>query len=90
MASGKNDGFSVDELLSACSSDEKGFIAKLTVSTEIDIDNADAAIQDCLRVMALKDIERRIQSAQETGDDVRALLLSKKEMTKKAHGEPSC
>ncbi len=73
----------IENLLAICSSDEQNLITMLSINPEIDTEFADENIEGCLRALTLKNIEKQIKSATETGDIklLKSLLIKKKNIT---------
>jgi len=76
---------SVKNLLNICSSEEQSLITRLTIDSEIDSENANETISDCIKAISLKGIEKKIRMAGQTGDVnlLRVLLNEKKRLTKR-------
>ncbi|MFO0752545.1 MAG: DNA primase [Thermodesulfovibrionales bacterium] len=81
FAPGTADGRSTERILALCDDEEKRLVTHLSVSPEIDEENVEVVIEECLRNIAVKDLEKQIRSAGEAGDVERlqSLLLQKKE-----------
>jgi hypothetical protein len=78
----------IEDLLAICSSDEQKLITMLSINPEIDTKLADENIEGCLRALTLKNIEKQIKSAAETGDIklLNSLLIKKKNITEQIKG----
>lgn len=89
--SGAADGRSTERLLALCDEEEKRLVTQLSVSPEIDEENVEVVIEECLRNITVKDLEEQIRSAGEAGDVERlqSLLLQKKGKLSKSSGSLS-
>lgn len=87
-ASNRENRTFVEDLLAICSSDEQKLITMLSINPEIDTELADENIEGCLRALTLKNIEKQIKSATETGDIklLNSLLIKKKNITEQIKG----
>ncbi len=54
---------SLDELFLRCNEEEKGLLTMISLNPEIDKENVDKIIDDCLKTINLKDINRKIKDA---------------------------
>jgi DNA primase len=54
---------SLDELFLRCNEEEKGLLTMISLNPEIDKENVDKIIEDCLKTINLKDINRKIKDA---------------------------
>ena len=81
--SGHDKGLSIERLLQICSGEEQNIITGLSIDPGIDEEHADESIAGCFRAIALKDLERRIKTAGESGDvkSLHSLLFEKKKIT---------
>ncbi|MBZ0156136.1 MAG: DNA primase [Alphaproteobacteria bacterium] len=88
---GAADGLSTERLLALCNGEEKRLVTQLSVSPEIDEENVEVVIEECLRKIAVKDLEKQIRSAGEAGDVERlqSLLLQKRKKLSKNSGSLS-
>ncbi len=79
---GKGNLLSTD-FMALCNSDEQALITKLSVDSEIDTDNINAMIKDCLKTISRKGITREIELAEKAGDEklLFSLLGRKKTLT---------
>lgn len=82
---GREGGPSAQALMDVCSSEERQLITRFTVNSEIDEKHVDEMIEGCLRIIAMKALERRIKTAGDTGDIelLHSLLAEKKKMLPK-------
>lgn len=71
---------SIERLLSVCDEEEQKLITMLSINPEIDEEHIDESMNDCLRIIKIKGIQRQIISASEAGDLklLRSLLFEKK------------
>ncbi len=81
--SGHNKGLSIEKLLSICSDEEQNLITGLSIDPGIDEEHVEESIEGCFKAIALKDLERRIKTAGESGDvkSLHSLLFEKKKIT---------
>lgn len=75
---------SVKNLLDACNTEEQSLITRLTINSEIDSEHVNKSINDCIKAISLKEIEKNIRLAGQTGDVnlLRSLLDEKKKLIK--------
>lgn len=81
----KDDGkeISLDELFLRCNEEEKRLLTMLSLNPEIDKENVDKIINDCLKRINLKELDKRIKDAIKREDvDLLNLLLSEKKRIK--------
>lgn len=73
---------SVKNLLNACNTEEQSLITRLTINSEIDSEHVNESINDCIKTISLKAIEKNIRLAGQTGDVnlLRSLLDEKKKL----------
>jgi DNA primase len=78
----------IENLLDICSIDEQKLITMLSINPEIDTELAGENIEGCLKALTLRDIEKQIKSATETGDIklLNSLLIKKKNITEQFKG----
>lgn len=83
-------GLSIGKLLSVCDEEEQRLITMLSINTEIDEEYVDASVEEiienCLKAIALRRLERQIKSAGEAGDVklLNSLLFEKKSLSQKS------
>ncbi|MEW6115557.1 MAG: DNA primase [Nitrospirota bacterium] len=84
IAEKKGAGVSLEHLMAQCTDRERELITQCSIDTAIDEAQIDEMIKGCLRVIALRDIERNIKAAGEAGDVQRlhALLDEKKRISR--------
>lgn len=64
----KEESLSFEKLLSMCEDEEKKLLTKLSLSSDIDKENIDKIIRDCLKTIKLKNLDRKIKQAIEAED----------------------
>ncbi len=65
----KNSQFSVNKLLNLLDEEEKAFISKLIMTSEIDEESIIQNMKDCIRSLALKSIDKKIKEVAKLGDE---------------------
>jgi DNA primase len=76
----REDGrITINRLLSSCGDEEQKLITRLSINAEIDPEHVDENIQDCLKKIVLRNLEKQIKSAEQTGDEkLLHILISQK------------
>lgn len=84
----KNDQFSLNKLLNIIDEEEKAFISKLIMTSEIDEDLIIQNMNDCIKSLALKSIDRKIKKIAKSGDEktLHELIKKKKDIIKTYNG----
>ena len=74
-----------EKLLNTCNDEEQKLITGLSIKSEINEDNADKIIEDCLRMISMRRLEKQIKLAGEMGDEklLHALITKKNKMLQK-------
>jgi hypothetical protein len=82
ITGGLDKTLSIENLLSTCNEEEQRLVTMLSITSEIDEEHMDEGINDCLKAIARKKLERRIKSAGEAGDVnlLNSLLFEKKSL----------
>ncbi|MBI3593279.1 MAG: DNA primase [Nitrospirae bacterium] len=72
-----------EKLLSICDSEEYKLITRLSFIPNIDQEYADGNIEDCLKKIVLRDIEKQIKEAEQAGNEklLNSLFLEKKKIS---------
>ncbi|WP_353684810.1 DNA primase [Thermodesulfovibrio sp. 3907-1M] len=65
----RNSEFSLDKLLNLLDEEEKAFISKLIMTSEIDEDSVIQNMKDCIKNLALKSIDKKIKEVAKLGDE---------------------
>lgn len=75
-----------EKLLNACNDEEQKLITGFSIKSEIDEDNADKIMEDCLRMISIRKLEKQIKLAGEMGDEklLHSLITEKNKMLQKA------
>lgn len=75
-------GFSIEKLLNICSDEEQKLITRLSINPEIDEDHVEETVEDCIRTINLKKLQRQINLASVAGDvaTLHSLLMEKKKI----------
>jgi len=83
LAENDNGNLLSTDFMAICNSNEQALITKLSVDSEIDADNINAMIKDCLKTISRKGITRQIELAEKDGDEklLFSLLGRKKTLT---------
>lgn len=69
----------LDEILSRCEADEQRLVTSLSIDPAIDHLSVEHNIDDCMKRLTLRSVEKAILSAQQSGDETRLqALLSEK------------
>lgn len=84
----KNDQFSLNKLLNIIGEEEKTLISRLIMTCEIDDDLIMQNINDCIKSLALKSIDRKIKKIAKLGDEktLHELIKKKKDIIKTYNG----
>ncbi|MCX7723912.1 MAG: DNA primase [Thermodesulfovibrio sp.] len=84
----RNDEFSFSKLLNLLSEEEKAFISKLIINYEIDEDSIMQNINDCIKSLTLKSIDKKIKDIAKSGDEqtLHELIKIKKSVIKDYNG----
>ncbi|MDI6802005.1 MAG: DNA primase [Thermodesulfovibrionales bacterium] len=74
-----------EDLLSGCDNEEQKIITMLSINTEIDKEYIDKNIEDCLKKITLKNLEKRLKEAERNGDAklLHSLLTERKRISQK-------
>ncbi|BCB95747.1 DNA primase [Dissulfurispira thermophila] len=77
---------SLEKLLTVCDKEEQKLITMLSINTEIDETDVEGIIENCLKTIAMKKLERQIRLAGEAGDVklLNSLLFEKKSLLQKS------
>ncbi len=83
ITEGQDKTLSIENLLSTCNEEEQRLVTMLSITSEIDEDHIDESINDFLKAIAFKKLERQIKSAGEAGDVklLNSLLFEKKRLS---------
>lgn len=80
-------GFSLDKFLNHLDETEKKFISKLIVSFEIEDNSIEQYINDCIKRLTIKSVDKKIKETAKTGDEkiLNELIQIKKNILKAKH-----
>ncbi|MCS7214987.1 MAG: DNA primase [Thermodesulfovibrio sp.] len=84
----KQGQFSLNRLLNTISEEEKAFISKLIITSEIDEDLIIQNMNDCIKRLTLKSIDKKIKKIAKSGDGrtLQELIRIKKDIIKNYYG----
>lgn len=85
----KHDQFSLNKLLNMIDEEEKTFISKLIMTSEIDEELIIQNMNDCIKSLTLKAIDKKIKKIAKSGDEktLQELIRMKKNIIKNHNGQ---